>query len=305
MKKLKFIIYSKWFSLLLRPFYKMLFYISSKILQIIYSKAKINSGKIKYFGISLNFPPNIGITFLTNIFWKGENGYEYEIGNYIQKNIQNFDYFFDIGANFGFYSAIAFKKKPDLKIFSFEPLENIYLNQIEFLKLNNVKSKFENIAISDFDGVATFYVPEKDIISEIHTATLNPDFFYNKQFKINKKEVPSLTLDSYVKDVKFDIGSQILVKIDVEGHEFSVFKGATIFLINYKPTVICEIEMNSEISDELYDFVSSLGYIFYLFQNNFLIRTKKVDFISLKGAPNFLLVHESEVKNDSLTISRI
>ena len=70
----------------------------------------------------------------------------------------------------------------------FENLENIYLNQIEFLKLNNVKSKSENIAISDFDGVATFYVPEKDIISEIHTATLNPDFFYNKQFKINKKE---------------------------------------------------------------------------------------------------------------------
>ena len=57
--------------------------------------------------------------------------------------------------------------------------------------------------------------------------------------------------------------------------------------------MICEIEMKSETVDELFEFVSVLGYNFYLFQDNYLIRIQKEDLINFNGAPNFLLVHES------------
>lgn len=294
MKKLKLVIYSRLFSKVLRPFYKLLFFLSNKTISFIYKKAKINDAEVSYFGTSIKFPPNTGITILTNLYWKGEKGFEYEIGCFLEKNIKKFNYFFDIGANFGFYSAVVSKMNPNLKIFSFEPLDNIYKNQLDFLKLNNINSKSENIAISDFDGFSTFYIPEKDIISEIHTATLNPDFFYNKQFQVHEKQVTTITLDSYVKQLNLNTNERFLVKLDVEGHELSAFKGAVDFLKKYKPVVICEIEADSESINELFGLVASLGYSFYFFNNNFLFKIKKSDFKYFKGAPNFLLLHESE-----------
>ncbi len=297
MKKIKLIIYSRLFSKVLRPFYRLLFFISKKTISFIYTKAKINEAEVKYFGTSIGFPKDTGITILTNIYWKGEKGFEYEIGYFLEKNIKSFNYFFDIGANFGFYSAVVSKMNPDLKIFSFEPLDNIYRNQIDFLKLNKINSTSENIAISDFDGFSTFYIPEKDIVSEIHTATLNPDFFYNKQFQIHEKQVTTITLDSYVNKLNFEKGERIFIKLDVEGHELNVFKGAVNFLKNYTPVIICEIETNSEFINELYDLVSSLGYSFYFLNKDFLSKIKKSDFNYFKGAPNFLLLHESEDLN--------
>lgn len=293
MKKLKQIIYSRLFSQIFRPSYRIIFFLSKKVLYYIYTKAKINGGRVDYFGISINFPKDTGITILTNIYWKGEKGFEYEIGSFFNKNIKKFNYFFDIGANFGFYSAFASKLNPNLTIFSFEPLTNIYKNQIDFLKLNDTKSKSENLAISNFDGISTFYIPDKDIISEIHTATLNPDFFYNKSFKMIEKQVKTITLDSYVDKITFNQTERILIKLDVEGHEFNVFKGAVNFLKTSKPIIICEIEMNSEYLRELYNLLVSLNYSFYIFQNDFLIKIKEIDFKNFKGAPNFLLIHET------------
>lgn len=293
MKKLKQIIYSQLFSQVFRPLYRMIFFLSKRALSIIYTKAKINGGEINYFGTSLKFPKDTGITILTNIYWKGEKGFEFEIGSFFNKNIKKFNYFFDIGANFGFYSAYASKMNPNLTIFSFEPLTNIYKNQIDFLKLNNIKSKSENLAISNFNGISTFYVPDKDIISEIHTATLNPDFFYNKRFKMIQKQVETISLDSYINKLTFNKTEKILIKLDVEGHEFNVFKGAINFLKTSKPVIICEIEMNSDYLKELYNLLVSLDYSFYIFQNDFLLKIKEIDFKKFKGAPNFLLVHET------------
>jgi len=293
MKKLKRIIYSRWFSVLFRPFAVLLFRMSKITSNFIIKKAKINGGEINYFGVPIKFPSNTGITFLTNIYWKGDDGFEYEIGNYLKKNILKFDYFFDIGANFGFYSAFASKINPNLKIFSFEPLTTIYNNQTEFFKLNNVKAKSENLALSNSEGVATFYIPEKDIPSEIHTATLNSDFFYNKHFKMHTEQIKTITLDKYIDKLPLTQNDRVLIKIDVEGHELNVLKGALNFFKNHKPVLVCEIEMKNETINELFEFISGLGYDFYLFQNNYLIKTKKEDLINFSGAPNFLVIHES------------
>ena len=63
-------------------------------------------------------------------------------------NIKNnkFDYFFDIGANFGLYSLFVANLDKNIKILTFEPIKRSFLNLKKNIKLN----KFKNINIYNF-----------------------------------------------------------------------------------------------------------------------------------------------------------
>ena len=132
------------------------------------------------------------------------------------------------------------------------------------------------------------------------------DFYKNRGISSLKPLDYTKTAENYSLNSEYDVSLSTLdafaanwkqidmLKLDVEGHELSAFKGAIDFLKTYTPVVICEIETDSESINELFDLVTSVGYSFYFFNNNFLFKIKKSDFKYFKGAPNFLLLHESE-----------
>ncbi|MEO6327604.1 MAG: FkbM family methyltransferase [Ginsengibacter sp.] len=139
---------------------------------------------------------------------------DWEEFNLISKYIQPGDEAFDIGANMGFYTVWMSKFISHGKIHSFEPdaqnferlQKNITLNNLPAAVIANKK------AIGDTDGELAF---TEGLDGENHIVDQGAD---------NAVTVLSQKIESYVKQHNiFDIA---YLKIDVEGFEYDVLKGA-------------------------------------------------------------------------------
>lgn len=119
----------------------------------------------------------------------------------------------DIGANIGYFSLLLSAKVGERgQVFSFEPHPQIFLN----LKHNISKASncsLHQFALSDKNGQTILFVPV-DFNKNEGTASLE-QHENSKQIIIETK-----TMDQVFTHQKID-----LIKIDVEGHELSVFEG--------------------------------------------------------------------------------
>lgn len=159
--------------------------------------------------------------------------------------------FLDIGSQFGKY-AIAlgcrFKKQSKkLSIFAFEPDRENYL----LLKYNIHLNKLKNItafqpALSDKKSSKTFYyyAPQRMIV----------DYPTSKKVILHAAK-----LDSYLKHFSSGRNTDLFIKLDVEGHEIEVLKGATKTLQRFKnATLLVEDSLGAK-TQELIRYLSAIG----------------------------------------------
>ena len=146
--------------------------------------------------------------------------------------------FIDIGANVGFYTLAAAKTFD--KVYSFEPSPYTYGRLIHNIELNKLSS------------VITINSGLSDVKSEMDLH-INP--FNNGGSSLNgfsetiKRLYPEYAWGSV--RVKVDLLDEVvnsrgifgvdLIKIDVEGHELPVIKGAQNTLATYRPLVYAEV----------------------------------------------------------------
>jgi FkbM family methyltransferase len=128
---------------------------------------------------------------------------------------------FDIGANRG--DAVVAGLNLGYKVIALEPAPKVYAELVtNFIYNPNVTPL--KLAVSDTDGERIeFYEAEEDGLSSLEKAWLtDPSMPYNgKPFRAI--EATTITVDTLVKLY----GKPDLMKIDVEGAEWSVFKGMT------------------------------------------------------------------------------
>tara|TARA_Y100000401_G_C8254995_1_gene190237 strand:+ start:93 stop:695 length:603 start_codon:yes stop_codon:yes gene_type:complete len=74
----------------------------------------------------------------------------------------------------------------------------------------------------------------------------------------NSIDVKTITLDNYFKDKKIN-----LIKIDVEGAELEVLKGATELMKSQSPIFQVEFHSHEEWSEKNLKFIEDLGYFIY------------------------------------------
>lgn len=138
----------------------------------------------------------------------------------------------DLGANIGAVFCSASVVAPKGTIYAYEASKKIYGYADKALKTNKIKNvELYNIALSEKKGTLKFY-EDPNFLAGSRVANAN-----NKA----TSTVKAMPLDDLVKDLgikKIDI-----LKIDVEGHEEEVLKGAQQTLKKYKP--MCLIEFNS------------------------------------------------------------
>lgn len=168
-----------------------------------------------------------------NIFsvWAGSNFHEQELRKYF--NISE-GIFIDIGANIGKFSIIMGKKIDNKgKVLAIEPHPDNFKILQRNIELNNLKNVTAlNLACSNKKGNLQLFLDEDgtgghSTIKSKKTKTGN-----------NKIWVRAETLDSIIKKEK--IKKVDLIKIDVEGAEANVLRGAIKTLNKSHPKIIFE-----------------------------------------------------------------
>lgn len=160
--------------------------------------------------------------------------------------------FIDIGANIGEYSLVISKNKNAIS-YAFEPVNKtitLMKKNVEINNLNN-KIKLHKIILSDNDGS-----------EKITTNLFGRNHISNRNNK-NSKTVKSQRLDSFIKEK--NMKNIDFIKIDVEGAEIKVLKGAIESIKKFKPKVIIEINNNhlkkfNSSSKEIFKIFNSLNY---------------------------------------------
>lgn len=156
-----------------------------------------------------------------------EGPYEYDKVKINKENIV-----FDLGANFGMFSAFASAK--GCKIHAFEPTVNTIDKYLSRTAQLNPNILINSMAVSNYDGIQEFTIDEKDCrcngISETKTNLL--------KHEENKILVPTTTIDNYVD--KNNLKAVDFIKADIEGAERLMLKGAKETLKEYAPDLsIC------------------------------------------------------------------
>jgi FkbM family methyltransferase len=178
------------------------------------------------------------------------------------------DLVIDIGANIGVYTMylsnfVGIKGK----VLSIEPIPLTYsflLYNIDRLRLLNIEP--HNVGIADKEFTSKMYIP---------TGGSGENYFRAKRLDANDKisdmnlsgiEVKFVSLDKLLVSLNQSIS---FIKIDVEGFEMSVLKGAIKTLENYKLSLLVEIDGDpSDSGSNAYNvlnFLQALNYSPYIF----------------------------------------
>lgn len=216
---------------------------------------------------------------------------DWEEFNIISRYTKPNDHVADIGANMGFYSIWMSKfVSASGKIHSFEPDENNYSRLKKNIVVNNLQNIIlpNNMAVSDLVGKLNF------------TTGLDGENHIAQQSLQETTQVDSLRLDTYAK--QHQISHFTYVKIDVEGFECNVLKGAHQLLTNKQIQVI-QLEINKTIKnsgasiDELLELLRKYSYVIckYDVETNSLIPIEYSE-----GRENYFAVYDLLLANQKL-----
>jgi FkbM family methyltransferase len=138
------------------------------------------------------------------------------------------DCLFDVGANRGQYATMA-RRDAGYKglILSFEPNPDVFA-QLQKRAAGDAKWQVFNMALSDFDGTASFNIMAADQFSSLKAPSGAQDAVFAERNKISKTvEMQCRRLDTLLPELRARHGfARPFLKMDTQGHDLSVCEGA-------------------------------------------------------------------------------
>lgn len=189
----------------------------------------------------------------------------------LKKYLKDCKVIFDVGANQGDWTELALSINPQLQIHLFEPSKFTF--QILKDKLPNVKAVFNNIGLGDVEEEKEFYIQED---GSTVSSLFKRDFF--ESGKTEKVKID--TVDNYCQKLQLD--NIDFLKIDVEGNEFNVLKGARKMLENGSIKFL-QFEYGGTYIDadillkDVFMYLDGLDYSVYKILHNRLKKIKKYE----------------------------
>jgi polysaccharide biosynthesis protein PslH len=154
--------------------------------------------------------------------------------NIIYSKAKRGNVIYDVGSYHGAYSIYLAQKIPNSLVYSFEPTPATYnslVNNINKFQLSNIVTK--NVAISDTICKKTFHIS-----SDAARSSFNTNNALSNDNKVLKSiEIDCLTIDSLIES---GASPPDIIKIDTEGHEFEVLKGAEKTIRKFMPIIFYE-----------------------------------------------------------------
>lgn len=155
----------------------------------------------------------------------------------------------DAGANKGVYTY--FLSKLSRHVYAYEPNPKIF--EVLARSVDRPNVTLSRAALSESSGEATLAIPRGRTAFSNQLASLRRDKFAGPVLEVT---VATRRLDDE------DVGPVGFVKIDVEGFERQVIRGAEQTIRAFRPVLLVEIEEahTGEPADETIDLVRGLGY---------------------------------------------
>lgn len=199
----------------------------------------------------------------------------------------------DVGANVGYYTLLGAKylkdENEDYLVHAFEAEAKNYIMLCDNVNLNHFTNiKMQPGAVSDKVGIATLYISEKE--SGEHNIVGSHEL--HEQY-YDSYEINTVTLDSIWNEDFSKIHPVRGIKIDVEGAEVKVLKGALNLIRKYHPFILIECWQTGLINagSDLEEFLGIL--------NSFNYKIKGIDEFRnelIEATPELILHYFTEHK---------
>lgn len=137
---------------------------------------------------------------------------------FIKNFIEEDDVILEIGANKGYYAFLEAKIAKKGKIYAIEPIQENFSLLAESIKLNSFNNiiLFPNLALSDKSGEKIMYFNTKHNLSSFIQHPIGKC--------IEERKISTLTIDEFIKRIN---SYPSFIRMDVEGHEYEIIKGAS------------------------------------------------------------------------------
>jgi FkbM family methyltransferase len=171
----------------------------------------------------------------------------------------------DIGANIGVMSYYLARKHTNRKVFAFEPVP------YNFRNMEKIKTRYalENlsifqIALGDQNGKINIVLPVQKSVRFHGLAHVVTNANQGKK-EGEVFERPVYRLDDFnpLREKSLPVTG---IKIDVENHEYFVFKGAAELIQKHKPIIYCELWDNENRKQSM-ELLTRLGYQTMILEN--------------------------------------
>ncbi|MGT3204666.1 FkbM family methyltransferase [Yersinia enterocolitica] len=225
--------------------------------------------------------------------------YESMLASVYKSILKPGDVAIDIGAHIGLHTfPIAEAVGVEGRVFCFEPLPKQFgilsgLIKERLLSGGGVADdiKAYNIALGDSEGEASFtVVPDFPEFSGFKERT-----YHSNEIKREIIEVKVMMLDSF----KDEIGKVRYIKVDAEGGELTILRGAIELISESKPIVSFELGDAALVnypytSADYYDYFYDLGYVIYSIFGIPLSKNEFVDMSRQQFFWDYIAAHKDE-----------
>lgn len=230
-------------------------------------------------------------------YWYGwlRGGLEEEM-SFLPLLVGQGDRVIDIGGNRGVYAYRLWRLGAKVEVFEPNPT---CLAVLQSWATGKSSVHLYSVALSSCSGSANLHIPVDEAgVEHDASASIEQSGFVQARDQL----VSLATLDSY----RFENVS--LIKIDVEGHEYSVIEGAGVAINASRPALLIEIEQrhNGRPISEVFQKVLAFGYAGFFLEEGELRALERFDpsrhqamdnFGGPKGRyiNNFLFLHQSRL----------
>jgi len=191
--------------------------------------------------------------------------------------------FLDVGASWGAYSHEALAH--GFVVHAFEPQHRI----ASILERGLVGAVVHGVALSDRWGEAELRIPRNDI----GYATIEPHNTLESTADVSLGISCGRTATVRLDDL--DVGRVAAIKIDVEGHEQAVLRGAAAVLERDRPVLIIEVEERHcrGARAAVCEYLQSRGYASFVYAEGRLLPWAATDTEVCRPSRNLVFLHGS------------